>query len=509
MHDTGGALVENAKVIAVDIGASGGKCFAGVFDGNGFTLREIHRFSHEPATVYLADRAGKVEERTFWDELYIYAQIIQGLRSYRREAGEVADSLGIDAWGTDGALVTEDGVTLGPVYCYRDHRLDGMIDQVKARIEPRRIYEITGIHFQPFNVSNQLLWFMQNRAGLVKKGVRFLPITSLFSYYLGGVTAVDSSWASVTQLMDSKKRKWSREILKALGIPAWLMPEIVPPGAVTGEIRAELAAAVGLNRAKLIAVGSHDTASAYAAAPIGNPANALIVSSGTWSLVGKLVRKPITTEEAMAANISNEGGIGNIRLLKNCMGTWLVQELRRAWRARDGKELDWEEMNRMTEKGTPLSAFIDPDDPGFYNPSNMEEAIVAYCRRTGQEPPRERGTMLRVVYESLALKYRRVGEQISLVSGKPHSVIHIVGGGSKNTFLNQLTANACGVKVVAGPEEATAVGNAMVQAMGLGIIQKLTDAKSMIRAAFPIREFNPRERETWEKAYAKFRTIVQ
>ncbi|MGA2762002.1 MAG: rhamnulokinase family protein [Spirochaetia bacterium] len=502
-------MEKSASVIAVDIGASGGKCFAGVFDGKGFTLREVHRFSHEPTTIYTTDRSGAPEARTFWDALYIYAQIVQGLRAYRRDVGETADSVGIDAWGADGALVTEDGVTLGPVYCYRDHRLDGMMDQVKARVDPRRIYEITGIHFQPFNMSNQLLWFMQNRAGLVKKGVRFLPITTLFSWYLGGVTAVDSSWASVTQLMDSKKRKWSREILRALGIPAWLMPEIVAPGTPVGEIRAGLADAVGLNRARIIAVGSHDTASAYAAAPVGNPANALIISSGTWSLVGKLVRKPVTSEEAMAANISNEGGIGNIRLLKNCMGTWLVQELRRAWRARDGRELDWEEMNRLTEKGTPFAAFIDPDDPGFYNPPNMEEAIVAFCRRTGQEAPRDRGTMLRVVHESLALKYRAVAEQISAASGKPNSVIHIVGGGSKNAFLNQLAANACGVKVVAGPEEATAVGNAMVQALGLGIIAKLSEAKSMIRAAFPIREFAPREPETWEKAYARFRTVVK
>jgi len=501
--------MEDAKVIAVDVGASGGKCFVGAFDAKGFTLREIHRFSHEPTTVYLADRSGRVEERAFWDELYIYAQIVQGLRAYRREIGDAVDSVAVDAWGADGALVTEDGVTLGPVYCYRDHRLDGMIDQVKARMDPRRLYEITGIHFQPFNVSNQLLWFMQNRAGLVKKGTRFLPITTLFSYYLGGVSAVDSSWASVTQLMDSKKRKWSREILRALRIPTWLMPEIVAPGTVAGEIRAELARSLGLNQAKIIAVGSHDTASAYAAAPIGNPSNALIISSGTWSLVGKLVRKPVTSEEAMAANISNEGGIGNIRLLKNCMGTWLVQELRRAWRSRDGKELDWEEMNRMTEKGASLAAFIDPDDPGFFNPSNMEEAIISFCRRTRQEPPRDRGTMLRSVYESLALKYRVVAEQITAVSGKPYSVIHIVGGGSKNAFLNQLTANACGVKVVAGPEEATAVGNAMVQALGLGIIEKLSQAKSMIRAAFPIREFAPRERETWGKAFARFRTIVK
>jgi len=502
-------MEKSARVIAVDVGASGGKCFAGVFDETGFSLREVHRFSHEPVTLFAADRTGRVEERTCWDELYIYSQIVQGLRSYRRDVGETADAVGIDTWGADGAFVTEDGFTLGPVYSYRDHRLDGMVDRVKARLDPRRIYEITGIHFQPFNVSNQLLWFMENRAALVKKGVRFLPVPTLLSSFLGGVSAVDSSWASVTQLMDSKKRKWSREILKGLGIPAWLLPEIVAPGTAVGELRAELASALGLNRARIIAVGSHDTASAYAAAPISSAANALIISSGTWSLVGKLLKKPITTPEAMAANISNEGGIGNVRVLKNCMGTWLVQELRRAWKTRDGRELEWEELNRLTEKGAPLAAFIDPDDPGFYNPPNMEEAIIGFCKRTSQQPPRDRGSILRAVYESLALKYRLVSEQITAVSGKPSTVVHIVGGGSKNAFLNQLAANACGVKVVAGPEEATAVGNAMVQAMGLGIIEKLSDAKSMIRAAFSIREFAPRERETWDRAYEKFRTFVK
>jgi len=207
--------------------------------------------------------------------------------------------------------------------------------------------------------------------------------------------------------------------------------------------------------------------------------------------------------------MSNEGGIGNVRFLKNCMGTWLVQELRRAWRLRDGREMDWEELNRLTEAGRPFAAFIDPDDRSFYNPQNMESAIVEFCRRTGQEPPADRGTMLRSVYESLALTYRVVSEQISQVSGSPIAVIHIVGGGSRNAFLNQLTANACGMKVVAGPEEATAVGNAMVQAMALGVIRKLAEAKAMIQSAFPIHEFTPRERETWDAAYTRYRAIVK
>jgi rhamnulokinase len=194
----------SAKVIAMDLGASGGKCFAGVFDDTGFTLREIHRFSHEPATLHVADRTGHVEERSYWDDLLIYRNIVEGLHAYRREIGATADSVGIDAWGADGVFVTEDGVLLGPMYCYRDHRLDGMIEQVKTKIDPARLYEITGIHFQPFNVSNQLLWFMTHRGDLVRRGVRFLPAPTLFGYYLGGVTAVDSAWASVTQLMAAR-----------------------------------------------------------------------------------------------------------------------------------------------------------------------------------------------------------------------------------------------------------------------------------------------------------------
>jgi rhamnulokinase len=497
------------KVIAVDLGASGGKCFAGSFDQNGFELREIHRFSHEPVVLHVADSSGKVEERAYWDDLLIYRNIVEGLRSYRREIGGTVDTIGIDAWGADGVLINPDGVLQGPMYCYRDHRLDGMVDQVKARMDPARIYEITGIHFQPFNISNQLLWLVQHRAGLLRPGARFLPASSLFSWYLCGATEVDSSWASVTQLMDARTRKWNREILRALGIPGRIMPRIVDPGTIIGDLRAGIAESVGISPARIVAVASHDTASAFAAAPAARLASALIISSGTWSLIGKLVRRPITGPEAMAANISNEGGIGNVRFLKNCMGTWLVQELRRAWRARDGREMDWEELNLLTEQGRQFAAFIDPDDASFYNPQNMESAIIDFCRRTAQEPPADRGTMLRAIYESLALKYRIVSDQIARVSGMPNSVVHIVGGGSRNSFLNQLAANACALPVVAGPEEATAVGNAMAQAMALGIIGRIPDARAMIRAAFPIREYTPRDAEAWGHALERYRSIVK
>jgi rhamnulokinase len=256
-----------------------------------------------------------------------------------------------------------------------------------------------------------------------------------------------------------------------------------------------------------VAVGSHDTASAYAAAPVSGPGS-LIISSGTWSLIGTLVRHPVTTPEAMRLNVSNEGGIGNVRLLKNCMGTWLAQSLRRQWRDRDGKEMDWTEMGSLADQGKRFAAFIDPDDKGFYNPPDMEQAIVGYCRSTGQEPPSDRATLLRSVYESLALKYRVVAEEIGTVSGEQMRSVHIVGGGSRNTTLNQMAADACGLGVLAGPEEATAIGNAAVQGTALGVWPRLSEARKIIRSSFPMREFRPLDRERWEQALARFRAAT-
>lgn len=496
------------RMFAIDFGASGGKCFVGTIENGSFSMKEIHRFAHEGVSFHIADASGKVAEHTYWDDTLLYHNIIAGLQAYRRDVSGALDSIGIDTWGADGAMITRDGDMLGKIYCYRDHRLDNMIAAVKARIDAKRVFEITGIHFQPFNVSNQLHWFATNRKEMLRKVACFLPIPTVFYYYLGGVRQVDSSWASITQLMDAKKKKWSREILKALEIPARIMPEIVAPGTVVGELLQPLADSIGINRAKLVAVGAHDTASAFAAAPVANTKDALIISSGTWSLVGKLVPKPITTEAAMAANVSNEGGIGNIRLLKNCMGSWLVQELRRVWKKADGKEMHWEELNKETAAAPAFAALIDPDDPSFYNPANMEVAIAEFCKKTGQAVPTYRGTFARVVYEGLALKYRMVNEQICDVCGAKSKVVHIVGGGSKNKMLNQFTADSLGMTVIAGPEEATAVGNLMVQAMGLGIIGSMQEALPLIKRAFPITEYKPQNTAEWEKAYARFRKIV-
>lgn len=495
-------------VFAADIGASGGKCFIGSFNNGSFSYQEIHRFSHESELYFIVDRNGNVTERMFWDDQVIYKNIIKGLLYHRREISDTLDTIGIDTWGSDGIFITPDGDLIGKVYCYRDHRLDSMIDAVKRKIDAIRIYEITGIHFHPFNISNQLLWFITNRKELLGPGCTFLPMPTLFYYYLGNVKQIDSSWASITQLMDAKERKWSVEILDKLGIPHEVMPKIVPPGTVVGELLQPLAATLGLNRAKLTTVGSHDTASAYAAAPVESPDEALIISSGTWSLVGKLIPEPITTLGAMTYNISNEGGIGNIRFLKNCMGTWIVQELRRIWKKSNDREMSWENITQLVKKAPQFTSFIDLDDTCFYNPHNMETEIMEYCRKTGQKTPGDRGTLLRVVYESLAMNYRTANEQISDVCGKESRVIHIVGGGCKNELLNQFTADATGLPVIAGPEEATAIGNIMVQAMGLGIIDSLDVAIPLIRQAVKIKDYKPRNTQIWRKEYERYKKTV-
>jgi sugar (pentulose or hexulose) kinase len=497
------------KLFAVDLGASGGKCFIGFFGDGAFRMEEVHRFAHEGVTFFLPDRAGGATERAYWDDTAIYQNIVKGLQAARRDFGATLDGIGIDTWGADGQFVTDAGDLLGKVYCYRDHRLDAMCDEVKAAIPAEQVYAITGNHFQPFNPSNQLLWFATRRSELLKLAKVYLPIPSLFYYYLGGCTQVDSTFASVMQVMDAKKRKWSPAMLKALRIPKRLMPEIVAPGTRIGALQPKLAAALGLNEVPLIAVGSHDTASAFAAAPVKNPKKALIISSGTWSLVGKLIKKPVTTPEAMALGLSNEGGIGNTRFLRNCMGTWIVQELLRVWEIADGKRMGWDEVDAVTPAAPAFTAFIDPDDKRFYNPADMERAIREFIAETGQKAPADRGTVLRCVYESLALKYRYVNEVINRVTGTETEVVHIVGGGSNNPLLNQFTADSVGVPVLAGPKEATAVGNLMVQAVGAGILPDLKAAMPLIKSAFPIATFKPQDTAAWDTAYTRFTKLLK
>lgn len=498
------------KLFAVDLGASGGKCFAGLFGKGTFRMEEVHRFAHEGVTFFLPDAKGANVERAYWDDTAIYQNIVKGLQAFRRQFGDRLDGIGIDTWGADGTVLTAYGDTPGKMYCYRDHRLDAMCDEVRAKMPAEKVYAITGNHFLPFNQSNQLLWLATRRPELLELASVYLPTPSLFYYYLGGCKAVDSTFASVTQMMDAKRGCWSGAMLKALGIPKRIMPQIVAPGVKIGKLNAPLAKLCGFKGGvDLISVGSHDTASAFASAPVSDSAASLIISSGTWSLVGKLIPKPITTPEAMRLGLSNEGGIGNTRFLRNCMGTWIVQELLRVWEIADGKKMSWAEVDAATPAAAPFKAFIDPDDAGFYNPADMEKAIHAFVKKTRQPALKTRGEILRCVYESLALKYRYVNELICGVTKTKTSTVNIVGGGSNNKLLNQFTANSLGVPVVAGPKEATAVGNLMVQAVGAKVIRNLAEAMPLIKSAFPVAEYAPRDTEAWSAAYARFTKLLK
>ncbi|MEA2013340.1 MAG: FGGY family carbohydrate kinase [Verrucomicrobiota bacterium] len=494
------------NVLAIDLGASGGKSFVGSFDGESFSMKEIHRFEYE-GVPFFNNSNGNPIEQVFWDDIFIYRNIITSLKKYAKKYSEPLQSIGIDTWGADGQFIDKNADLLNKIYHYRDHRLDDMVQKLKSRMDSDKVYEITGIHFQPFNLSNQLLWTVMNRPEQIERAETFLPIPTLLNYYICGSKCVDTTWASITQLMNAERKEWSTEILKALKIPKKLLPKIVEPGSVLGNIYAPLAELTGIDKAKVIAVGSHDTASAFASAPIEDPEEALIISSGTWSLVGCLVPKPITTHEASLAGLSNEGGIGNIRLLRNCMGTWIMQELRRKWRDDDGEPLSWTEIEKMSQEATPFKSFIDPDDKSFYNPTNMEHSIIQYCKKTGQPVPENRSEILRTVYESLPMKYRYVNEIIKKAADRQTKCVHIVGGGCKDSFINQLTANALGIPVYTGPEDATAVGNIMVQACGLGIIDNIVEAQSYIKKSFIIGKFFPENSEIWSLKYKEYKKI--
>jgi len=495
------------KIFAIDLGNSGGKCFLGIIGDGSFEIHEIHRFENESVSFYFENSKKEVFEHIYWDDTLLYHNIIKSLQKYYREYSNHLDSIGIDTWGPDGQFITKDGELIGRVYSYRDHRLDVMIDVLKSRIDPFRIYTITGIQFQRFNISNQLLWFILNRNYLLRDVHIFLPMPTLFYYYLGNVKKIDTTWASVTQLMDARTKNWSIEILQKLGVPRGILPEIVQPGTLIGRLSEPLAKAIGLNRVNLYAVAAHDTASAFAAAPVEDSDDALIISSGTWSLIGKLIPEPITTKEAMNANISNEGGIGNIRCLKNCMGLWIVQELKRMWDITDGRKMGWDEVLSLVDNALSFSSFIDPDHSSFYNPNNMQDAIVYFCKRTGQKVPKNRGTFLRVVYESLALKYRLIAQEIDQITKINSKRIQIVGGGCNNKILNQFTANAFGLPVYTGPADATVAGNIIVQAMGMGIINGINEAICLIKDSFTINKYSPMNTAEWNGAFERFKTI--
>ena len=464
---------------AVDLGASGGRVMVGVTGPGQLTLHEAHRFPNIPVTA-----GGTLH----WDILRLYGEILAGLRAASGEF-ELA-SLGIDSWGVDYGLLDAAGMLLGNPVHYRDARTAGIAEGVLARVSAQDMYQVTGIQQLPFNTIYQIA----AAAGTPQLDAArcLLLIPDLIGYWLTGQACAEVTNASTTGLLDVRSQAWSTSLMARAGIRPDLFPALHRPGSLTGELRPDAREAAGLpGPLPVVAVGSHDTASAVAAVPADGPGFAYI-SCGTWSLAGIELGGPVLTEASRAANFTNEAGVdGTIRYLRNVMGLWLLQESVRAW-AGQGIAAGLDVLLAEAARIPPLRAVINPDDPVFLAPGDMPARIAAACRGSGQVVPETPGGIVRCILDSLALAHRQAVHQVQELSGRHVDTVHIVGGGARNALLCQLTADACGLPVVAGPAEAAALGNVLVQARALGAgPADLAGMRALIRATQPLRRFEP------------------
>jgi rhamnulokinase len=490
-------MTAHQKLLAFDLGAESGRGVLGLFDGRELRLEVVHRFPNG---------AVRTLDTLHWDVLRLHGEMLQTLRISAADFGGV-DSLGVDAWGVDFALLGRDGTLLGNPRHYRDPHTEMVMDEALKRVPRYEIYRQTGLQFMRFNTLFQLLALQRDRSPLLDVAETLLFIPDLFHFFLTGVKVNEFTDASTSQLLDATTRKWAYGLATQFGLPERVLGTLVSPGTVLGPLRASVAAETGLNAAPVIAPASHDTASAVAAVPASAQTWAYI-SSGTWSLMGVELTQPLLSEQALAYNFTNEGGVGGtVRFLKNIMGLWVVQECRRAWE-RAGTAYSYEDLAKLAEAAPPFVSLVDPDDASFMLPSSMPAAIAAFCTRTGQPAPADAGAAVRCALESLALCYRRVFERLEELTGRRIEVIHVVGGGSQNALLNQFTADACNRPVLAGPVEATAIGNVLVQAIGLRALGSLADAREVVRRSFEVKTFEPRQPDAWQAPYARYQALL-
>lgn len=486
-------MTATRKLLAFDLGAESGRGVLGQFDGRRLQLEVVHRFPNGP--VHTLDAL-------HWDVLRLYSEMLAGLRKCAADHGGIA-SLGIDTWGVDFALLGRDGGLLGNPRHYRDPHTEGVMDAVLQRVPRSEIYRQTGIQFMSINTLWQLLALQRARSPLLEIAQHLLFIPDLLNYWFTGIKVNEFTDASTSQLLNPQRRAWATELIQAVGLPGHIFGTLVQPGTVLGPLRPAIATDTNIGPVPVIAPGTHDTASAVAAVPAQGESWAYI-SSGTWSLMGVELPGPLLNDRALEYNFTNEGGVyGTIRFLKNIMGLWLVQECRRAWE-RAGKTYGYDELARLAEAAPPFVSLVQPDDPAFLLPANMPAAIGDFCRKSGQPVPSEPGPVVRCALESLALQYRWVLERLEEMTGRRLDVIHIVGGGSQNELLCQLAADCCNRRVIAGPVEATAIGNVLVQAVALGLLGSLADGRAVVRESFAVRTYEPRRPDDWQAPYQRF-----
>jgi rhamnulokinase len=492
-------MSEQKTYLAVDLGASSGRVMAGHYDGEKLTLEEAHRFPNGPKEIDGSYR---------WDANELFAEVKEGLRKAGAKDGETIVSVGVDTWGVDYGLLDENDELIELPFAYRDGRTDGMEEEAARRVPRREIYEVTGIQFMFFNTLNQLLSEVVADRPELKKAKRLLFTPDLINFWLSGRAANEYTIASTSQMLDARSGTWADGLLEKLGLPRHLLGEVVQPGATLGSLRPDLAEELGVQPFDVVAVGSHDTASAVAAVPATDTKPYAYLSSGTWSLMGLESPQPIINDKSYEMPFTNEGGVCNtIRVLRNICGLWLVQECRRHW-AEQGEEFSFAELQEMAEAAEPFVAVIDQDDLVFSTPGDMPQRIRTYADESGQRVPETKGEIVRCALESLALRYRWVFERLEELSGQQCEVLHLVGGGVKDTLLNQFAANALQRKVVAGPVEATATGNILVQMMASGDLADLQEGRKLVAKSFGTDTYEPADAEVWDQAYSRFLEVI-
>lgn len=491
-----------ANFLAADLGASNGRLLLARFDGNRFELDVLHRFGNGVMPIL---------GQYHWDVLRLYAELLAGLARYVQKEGATVAGIGVDTWGVDFGLLDSAGRLLGNPVGYRDSRTDGIPEALCRAVPKEQVFALVGTHFRQFNTLFQLYAMQQQGDPQLGFARTLLFVPDLLNYWLTGRKAAEYTIASTSMMLHARERRWVTELLERLALPTALLPELIAPGTELGRLLPAVAAETGLAATTpVLAVASHDTAAAVAAVP-GLDANSVYISSGTWSLTGAEIAQPILTPEALRYDFTNEGGVGGtIRFLQNFTGLWLLQACQAQWQ-REGQTWSWEQLMAEAQRAPAFGCLVDPDAHDFFAPGNMPAAIRSWAARTGQPAPDSVGAFVRCCLESLALNTRYGIEVLQEVTGRqpgsaagPFAVIRIVGGGSQNRLLNQWIADACRRDVVAGPVEATALGNVMMQAIATGHLASIAEGRAAIGASVPLERFEPGAEAGWDEAYARF-----
>jgi len=488
-----------AKFLAFDLGAESGRAVLGSLDNDALVLEEMHRFLNVPVRVF---------DSLHWDVLQMFQEMKKSLEICVEKYDSKLDGIGFDTWGVDYALVGSDDSILGYPYHYRDKRTDGMMEEAFKIVSKDEIFRLTGIQFMKLNTLYQLLAMSLAKSPILDVTDKMLMMPDLFNFLFTGRKVSEFTIATTTQFYDPNVKNWSKDLFEKFGLPFNILPEIVPPGTEVAPMLPSMRDELGLEDVPIMAPACHDTGCAVAAVPAKGD-NWAYISSGTWSLIGVEIVKPIINDLSLKYNFTNEGGVGNTyRFLKNITGLWLVQQCKATWES-EGQEFSYSEMVKMAEEAKPLVSIIEPNYEPFLSHGDMPKRIIDFCRDTGQKVPETKGAILRCALESLALKYRWGIEKLEEITGNRIETIHIIGGGCQNQLLCQFTADATRRNVLAGPVEATAIGNIMMQALAKGYVKSIEEARELIDRSFEVIRYEPESNSEWDEAYGRYLKIAE